>query len=53
MNKYRCVICDEIVEYYEPEYCCSGRECGCMGSPIEPPVCNKVECLDRLFGCIS
>ena len=22
----------------EPEYCCSGRDCGCGGMPIEPPL---------------
>lgn len=26
-------------EAYEPQMCCSGFECGCMGMPTEPPYC--------------
>lgn len=28
---------------YEPEGCCSGRECGCMGREINPVFCDKCE----------
>lgn len=28
--------------------CCSGRECGCMGQPIDPVVCSG-ECFDALL----
>ena len=27
--------------------CCSGRECGCMGMPVDPIVCSK-ECYNKL-----
>lgn len=23
------------------EYCCTGRDCTCMGLPIEPPLCDE------------
>jgi hypothetical protein len=41
--KGNCVICDaEIIIHM----CCSGRECGCMGMPTEPPVCSN-DCYDK------
>lgn len=45
-----CYCCDKPKknsEYklYEPEYCCDGRMCGCMGRPINPPICD--ECMNR------
>ena len=27
------------LDAYEPQMCCSGRECGCLGLPTNPPVC--------------
>jgi hypothetical protein len=44
----KCIVCQTPVPSYVPEYCCDGRECGCYGQPIEPPLCSK-ECTDRLF----
>ncbi len=47
----RCYACmkdkriEEFSEDDEPEICCDGRECGCMGLPINPPICN--ECLSK------
>jgi len=38
--------CDN--EIAEPITCCSGQGCGCMGLPIEPPVCS-IECLKVLY----
>ena len=36
-----CFCCGKpMPDDYEPEYCCSGVECGCMGMPIEPPFCS-------------
>jgi len=35
-----CEICGKPVPDYEPEYCCSGSECGCAGEPSEPCVCS-------------
>lgn len=29
------------------EYCCSGLGCMCMGMPLDPPSCNKQECIDN------
>ena len=42
-NKFYCQnpSCDNQIP--EPEMCCNGYECGCMGQPIEPPVCS-LEC---------
>ena len=38
-----CICCNEEINNYEPEMCCSGIECGCLGLPINPPVCST-EC---------
>ncbi len=35
--KGNCEICGKEIEI---QMCCNGRECGCMGLPIEPPVCS-------------
>ena len=35
-----CLICGKPVPDYVPQFCCSGRECGCMGLPTEPCVCS-------------
>jgi hypothetical protein len=34
-----CAICGEEIEV---QMCCSGRDCGCMGLPIDPPVCSEL-----------
>jgi hypothetical protein len=47
-----CLICQRPVYGYEPQMCCSGHECGCMGQPMNPCVCSK-ECSDALFGNIG
>lgn len=36
----KCARCNEV-DIPEPEFCCNGRECGCMGLPIDPPYCDK------------
>ena len=36
--KAGCAICGEEIEV---QLCCSGFECGCMGLPVEPPVCSE------------
>lgn len=33
-----CIFCDKPLFDYEPEYCCNGYMCGCMGLPIYPPI---------------
>ncbi len=39
-DKHYCWNCG-IIEIPEPVRCCSGRDCGCMGMPIEPPFCSE------------
>lgn len=36
-------------EIPEPVGCCSGRDCGCMGQPIDPPFCSKQCQKEHLF----
>ncbi len=36
-----CVICGRPLPDYEPMFCCSGHECGCMGLPTNPQVCSQ------------
>jgi len=43
-----CMVCQKDFKGEEPEYCCNGRECGCMGMPIEPIVCSE-ECYNNLM----
>jgi hypothetical protein len=45
--KLTCMGCGETFMGPEPKMCCSGRDCGCMGMPIEPIVCSE-ECYNRL-----
>lgn len=54
MDKYvcNCLICGKSVLDYEPEMCCDGRECGCMGQPTNPCVCSK-ECGAAVFDYIG
>ena len=41
-----CEVCNEFVEGFEYLMCCDGRECGCMGQPIEPCICST-ECWEK------
>ena len=45
---WKCIVCGKDVIGYEPEYCCSGRDCGCRGLPLEPPLCGK-ECSEKIY----
>lgn len=36
----KCLICEKQFLFVE-EYCCDGLHCGCMGLPIDPPVCSN------------
>lgn len=36
-----CEKCGTPVVGYVAEYCCNGRECACMGWPVEPCWCEK------------
>lgn len=51
----KCYYCnaemtDEDMDSYEPITCCSGRDCGCMGLPTEPPVCLKCKSKEQADG---
>jgi len=46
-----CIICGKPLDY-EPQYCCDGKDCGCMGGPVEPPVCSTA-CLDACIDYIG
>lgn len=41
--KSSCAICQTEIEV---QMCCNGFECGCMGMPVDPPVCSN-ECYDK------
>ena len=43
--KGNCIVCGVEIEI---QMCCSGRECGCMGQPINPPICSY-KCYDELM----
>jgi len=36
-----CEKCGAPVFGYVEQRCCDGRECGCMGRPLEPCLCEK------------
>lgn len=41
-----CMVCGETWMGEEPKMCCNGRECGCMGLPVDPVVCSE-ECYNK------
>jgi hypothetical protein len=43
--KSNCIICNKDIEL---DVCCDGTNCGCMGMPIDPPVCSD-KCYDTLM----
>ena len=48
--KGNCVVCGKEIEV---KMCCSGRDCGCGGQPIDPPVCDSNDCYDELMNNIG
>lgn len=32
---------EEIKEFWNGPYCCTGYNCGCRGLPLDPPYCFK------------
>ena len=42
-----CMACSKEYEGEEPQICCDGSMCGCMGMPIYPVVCS-LECYNNL-----
>lgn len=47
-TEVNCMTCGNLFLGPEPQTCCSGRDCGCMGQPIEPIVCSE-ECYNNLL----
>ncbi len=45
-KKGYCKICEAEIEV---RICCNAFDCGCMGQPVDPPVCSN-ECYDKLMG---
>lgn len=43
-----CMVCDKSFKGISPGFCCSGRDCGCMGMPIEPIVCSD-DCYGKVI----
>ncbi len=46
-EQWYCIACDKPLSFV-PRMCCDGRECGCMGQPIDPPVCSN-ECYAKAY----
>lgn len=44
-RKGYCEICSTEIEV---QICCNSFDCGCMGLPVNPPVCSN-ECYDKLM----
>jgi len=42
-----CVVCGKPADEAS-QFCCDGRDCGCMGLPIDPPLCSD-ECSDIFY----
>lgn len=36
-----CMVCSKEFLSEEPQMCCSGKDCGCMGMPIDPIICSS------------
>lgn len=46
---YNCEICNmQLMPDYDPQYCCTGYDCGCQGRPNNPAVCSEV-CYNKLI----
>lgn len=51
MKPINCMGCGnetEVYDSYEPQMCCSGHMCGCMGMPVNPVFCD--ECEEKVYG---
>ena len=44
-----CVVCGKDTGIV-PETCCSGRECGCMGMPVNGPFVCSEHCYNKKYG---
>lgn len=47
MEYGKCIVCGGELDF-EPQMCCSGKDCGCMGLPIDPPICSE-ECWEKFY----
>lgn len=42
-----CINCGESWQGPPPRMCCSGRDCGCMGLPVDGPIVCDEKCWDE------
>lgn len=50
MKIIKCIGCGadiKVEDDYNPEYCCNEKNCGCMGKPTNPALCDF--CEEKLF----
>lgn len=40
-NGNDCEKCGDFVEGFSYDFCCSGSDCGCLGLPVDPCLCEK------------
>lgn len=45
--KIKCGECEKDFMGPEPEFCCNGQDCGCMGLPIHPDSVYCEACLEK------
>lgn len=50
LKGFRTALIEEYITAIEIEVrmCCNSSDCGCMGLPIDPPICSN-ECYDKLL----
>ena len=48
LEELECLNCGEIFWGEELKGCCSGKDCGCLGLPINPPICSRT-CWEEYF----
>lgn len=41
-----CTECGKLIKY-KAEFCCSSKDCGCLGIPIDPPWC--IDCWNKIM----
>lgn len=46
--EHTCMVCKEKYMGAPLMKCCDGKDCGCMGYPVDPPICSK-ECFDNII----
>lgn len=44
-----CENCGTKWQGEEPKMCCNGTDCGCMGLPVDGPICCDEKCFNELM----